>query len=391
MLKKFAIGVASTALILSAFVPAFGVAQTGNTDITDHSSAISEATDNDTMDQSTTNTGLAADTLDIGVANAGLNIIAGSEDTNAISNTGAEAGWKSCNFANSTEIEFGEESGAKASNTAIDDHSGDTVGDPLCPGCGVAPGPVSAVATDDDNFTVTNRNIDTTFNGFTISVANAGLNMIICSEDENSIVAGSAKSMTDGLTVVNNLKATIGSGPSDCLGIECGTAEAINEDITDHSSATAVATDEDIVDVTVVNRGTTVNVVNASGANSGLNVIYDSEDNNSITSNSATANLTGQTFVNSTELNIGTGGGAKATNNGVDDHSLANATSTDNDTIKTRTSNTDTTVATTNVSVANSGGNIIAGSEDGNTISSGTATSTGTSTGVFNSTKVTTN
>lgn len=409
--KKIAVGVSSAALVLGSFVPGvLAAAETSNTNITDHSYARSVARDRDNLRVDNSTVGVDFTNIDVALANTGFNDQSDNEDENLMESSNADALYATANFANVNETEFGESSGAKASNDNIDDHSGDPCGDTCscCEGapCGEPEGvpceplgeppcdtcpddqcpepcdcpkacPVTAIADDSDNFTVGNNNSGTIFTNVTASVANTGLNRQNRNEDLNSMTAGSAISTAGASNVVNNNYAKIGAGTS-------GSAEASNTNITDHSYAKAVARDKDTVNVSNSNVGTDVTNVTASVANSGLNEQSDNEDDNDMTTGAVDSYAETNNFVNVNETQVDVGGGAKASNDNVDDHSYAETKANDNDTVNVTNNNSGTKVTNVSVSVANSGGNRQTCNEDGNTMRTGSAISTGVTTNVVN-------
>ena len=368
--KKIAISAGTTALVLSSCVSVFAVAETSNEDITDHSQARSVARDNDDMRATNVSDGIRFANVDVGVANTGFNSQNRNEDENLTESSGADAYWETANFANVNETEFGESSGATASNDTVDDHSGDVAG-------GAPGGPVTAIADDSDVYRVNNTNTRTRLFNVTASVANTGLNDQNGNEDLNNMTAGTAMSTSYAGNVVNDNYTMIGSGDSE-------TADAYNESITDHSQTRAEAYDNDNVGVNNTNAGTSLVNVTASVANSGLNNQNGNEDENTMETGATDAYVETANFVNVNETVVDTGSSAEASNENVDDHSEAVAIAEDNDTVRVSNTNTRTRVLNVSVSVANSGGNDQNGNEDGNSMKTGTAVVTGKTANVVN-------
>lgn len=369
LLKKIAIAGATFSLALGTYaLPVLGAADASNENISGDSFADSEALDNDNVTVNSNNLNSELDNIDVALANTGLNSQNGGEDGNTLSASNAQAEYETGNFLNVNEA-MGQD-GASATNENI---SGGSDGD--------------ATAVSNADVTVKNLNKDTDVLNVTASVANTGLNFQNDNEDGNSTMTGTAWSYASASNVVNHNQVSNGGCGLPVCGQSDPTAMASNTNITGDSFADSTATNTTNMTVNNTNDGTDFVNVTASVANSGLNFQSNNEDGNSITTGNTASGVAAANYVNVNETAVGNGA-ATATNSNITAGSDGDATATNTTTLTVNNTNKDTDVLNVSVSVANSGGNVQNGNEDGNTTTTGSAVSGGTTTNVVNANTV---
>lgn len=213
-------------------------------------------------------------------------------------------------------------------------------------------------AHDDDGFTHSNSNSGIGALVIDIRLANNGFNEQNGNEDENEMEVddASAESATVGFVAVNETEFESGGS----------SADASNEEATDHSSQSATATDDDSASVDNSNDEVHVVGLNVALANNGFNSQSGNEDENKMEVNDADASAFSGFAVGSNYTNVDTGGSSSASNSTADDHSSQTSSASDNDKVGVKNSNSGLSGSATVVAVANNGFNSQDGNEDEN-------------------------
>lgn len=360
LFKKIAVGLSTLSLASGLYaLPAFAATSATNTDITGDSFADSEAFDNDNVTVASSNVDQDLLNIDVSLASTGLNTQSGNEDDNTLHASNAGALYETSNFMNVNEVTGTD--GATASNSDI---SAGSDGD--------------ALAEDNDKVSVTNYNYDTDVFNLTAAVANTGLNSQDNNEDGNWLTSGTAGSIATTSNVVNHNKTVGGSGT---------TAMATNSNITGDSFADSEAYDNDHIYVTNTNKDTDFTNITAAVSNSGLNSQSGNEDGNTMTTGNTGATTTASNYVNVNHTEVG-GNSAIASNTNITNGSDGDSLAESNTKLNVTNTNTNTQVTNVSAAVSNSGGNDQSNNEDGNSMKTGTAASTGTTTNVVNGNQV---
>ncbi|MBI2029706.1 hypothetical protein HYT02_04775 [Candidatus Gottesmanbacteria bacterium] len=361
LVKKIAVAGATVTLALGTYaVPVFAAAEGTNEGITNDSFADAKAYDDDEVKVKVKNEDTDFFNFDSALATSGLNEQSYNDDGNNLTTESGGAWFKTDNFLNVNETTG--HGGALAAN---EDISNSSDGD--------------AKASDNDHVRVKNENKHTTVWNLTLSIANTGANTQDYNEDGNSLIAGGAESLAVTSNVVNHNKLIVGADDSSAI--------AMNSNITNDSFADSYASDDDYVKVYNKNEYTVVGNVTTSIANSGGNSQSDNDDGNDMTTGQTSSVAVASNYVNVNETKVG-GGGAQASNNNITQDSFGDSKASDNDYIKVKNENKDTTVTNVTVSVSNSGDNTQSGNEDGNTMTTGDASATGQTTNVVNANQV---
>jgi len=169
-----------------------GPTEAKNKNILDHSYAVSEAYDNDTVKVTNVNENTDVENVTAAVAISGLVGITNAEDGNEVTTNQSAAETTTENYVNVNETKVAVDSGTKATNEDLDDHSS-----------------AKSVAEDNDNVTVSNTNKDTTVKNISVAGAISGGVSLHCVEDGNKVKTGVAVATGTTMNVVNGNQTTV--------------------------------------------------------------------------------------------------------------------------------------------------------------------------------------
>lgn len=355
-IKKVLATAAAAGLVLATPVTAFA-ASDASASVGDDGESYSYSDDSDNLSVDNSQHGNVAN-LDLGVGVSGLNSQNDNDDDNGVATGDAEGFAGSDNFVNSNVslIEDADEGSSTSDATVGED------------------GNAWAYAYDNDEVTVENDNCAYLEN-LTLGAGVSGLNSQNGNDDENQITTGDSHAEALAWNEVNSNWTTIGGSHS-------GNAMAHVEDDGD---AYAFAEDND--SVTVENRNSAyVSNASVAAAVSGGNSQSWNDDNNSINTGYAHANSDASNFVNSNVTVVGgeAGNGSAQSTSNVGEDGNANSYAYDNDEVTVENSN-NANVENASVAVGVSGGNTQSGNDDGNNVTTGSASGSSCSTNTVNS------
>lgn len=313
--------------------------------------------------------------LDAGIGVSGLNFQFGGDDDSSIDTGSADGLGESENFMNSniTVISDDEATDTAEATAEVEED-----------------GFAKALAFDNDFVLVKNENEADVWN-FTIGGAVSGLNFQYCNDDGGMIETGNADATAKALNEVNSNWTYV----SDTEGAVA--TATVGED----GDAEALAIDNDKFIVKNENEADLFNLSLAL-ALSGGNVQMGGDDDNSIDTGSATANSSANNYVNSNITVLNDNGGAVATSDVNEDTAFetcgatcgtscndercleSEAKAIDNDKMVVVNEN-EADVVNVSAGVAVSGGNVQGHTDDGGSITTGSASGTSSSSNTVNS------
>lgn len=354
--KKLIAAAGIASLVFSSFATSAYAAAEADASVADDGDSFSLTSDSDEFKVDNHQHGWVAN-YDLGIGVSGANDQSDNDDENAMTTSDASGYGGSENFLNSnmTGI-WGDEEGSSTADASVGED-----------------GNATAKAFDNDEFRVENHNRGYLEN-LTLGLAVSGLNSQSGNDDGNSIDTGDSDAMAYALNEVN----------SNWTFIEGGNSAHATASVGDDGDAFALAKDNDYVRVENRNYARVENASIAL-AISGGNTQYGNDDDNELNTGSSSASSSASNYVNNNVTVVGGDGNGSATANAeVGEDGTATSKAFDNDEVKVKNKN-NAEVQNVSVAAGVSGGNTQSGNDDGNTMSTGSASGSSCSTNTVNS------